>query len=511
MSAGAGQRSGSEDAGRQALAGALRACFAAAAPQHDRGRLATCERLDILFDEGTIAPIAVGGGVITAAGKVAGRPVLAFAQDATDHAGIVTTSHAQWIASLAARARDERLPLVGLYDSAGLALEDGLAGLAAQGALLRALASGQRGAPHLALVFGPAIGAAAFAPAMADLRFMLSGAGSIYLAGPDVLRAATGEVASDEMLGGASLHATTTGLADRTFADEIEMLFAARQAIGLLSLDAAPGRDPPDRAAAHLDTLVPADPGEPYDMRELVKAICDGRDWMELQPERAGAILCGLARIDRRCVGIVANQPIVADGVIDRAAIAKAARLVALCACHGLPIVTLVDSPGLMPGVSEEASGIVAAGAALIAAFARADVPVITIVTRRAFGPALLLMAPRAGGQAAGAGAATEAGACFAWPTAEIAAMNAAGAARLLLRHGDDAATREKVRDYAASIADPVNAVASGIVDAVIRPADTRGAIALALARHDAQGSGRSLPHPDPQGSGTLKERDRNG
>ncbi|RSV18194.1 methylmalonyl-CoA carboxyltransferase [Sphingomonas sp. ABOLG] len=479
----------------------LRARFAAAAAQHERHRLAACERLDTLFDEGTMMPIAVGAGVITAAGLVGGQRVMAFAQDVTDQGGIATADQAAHIAELLARAQAAQVPVVGLYDSGGLALDEAQAALAGQATILHALANGgRRRVPHLALVFGDAIGAAAFAPAMAHLTFMLERASRLYVSGPDVLRDATGELATAEALGGAMLQATTSGIADRIFANEIELLFAARMAIGLLVRDVAPSVDPATRVAAHLDTLVPADPAEPYDMRELVQAICDDRAWLELQPDRGGGMLCGIARIGGRSIGIMANQPIVAGGVIDRAGIAKATRLAALCATCRLPIVTLVDSPGLMPGAQEEAGGIVAAGAALLATVARADVPVITVVTRRATGPAWLMMAPRGAG-----------GARFAWPTAEIAAMNAAGAARLLLRHGDDAATREKVRDYAASIADPVNAVASGIVDAVIRPADTRGAIALALARHDAQGSGRSLPHPDPQGSGTLKERDRNG
>jgi propionyl-CoA carboxylase beta chain len=474
---------------------ALRDRFAVAACQHDKGRLAACERLDILFDEGTLTALTTGDGLITAWGQIGGRAIFAFAQDVTDGQGIVTAQHGARIVELLERAAAAQTPAVGLYDSAGLAVEQGLAALAGQGAVLRALAARSGAAPHIALVFGDAIGPAAFAPAMADVTFMLARAAKVCVAGPAVLRAATGELATAEALGGASLHATTTGLVDRVFADEIEMVFAARSVVGWLAAErsAADGEPP---LALHLDTLVPTDAAEPYDMRELVLAIADRGDWFELQPDHAGAMLCGLARIDGRSVGIVANQPLVAGGVIDRPGIAKANHLVTLCAAQGLPIVTLVDSPGLMPGVNEEAGGIVAAAAGLIAAYARADVPVISVATRRAIGPAWLLMAPRAGEGSVARGA------CFAWPSAEIGAIGAAAGARLLFGGGEDAGTREKVRDYAARIADPEHAVAAGVIDAVIRPAATRATIALALGRIDAQGSGRSLPHPAPQGAG---------
>ncbi len=443
--------------------------------QHARGRLTARDRLDILFDEATHAEIASPGhGVITASGTINGRPAFAFAQDVTDEDGVITRQHANKIAALIDRAIADGAPIIGLYDSPGASLDGGLATLAAQGTVMQrqALASGV--VPQLALLFGHQAGAAALSPALADFTFMLSSS-TLYLAGPDIVRAATGELASADSLGGATLHATSTGIADATFTNEIELLIATRDLLDFLPSAAgeiAPPRETPDsheRETSALETLVPLDPDTPYDMRELLRALADERAVFELQPDHAGNLICALARIAGRPAGIVASQPMVLAGTIDSAAARKAARFVRWCDGFGLPIVTIVDSPGFLPGVAEEAGGIVRHAAALLAAYAQATVPRIALVTRRALGGAWAVLAPKPLGTAA----------CYAWPGAEIAAMNGAATAELLFGLNE----HEKRRDYAARIADPGHAVASGLVDAVIRPAETRAMVAHALRR----------------------------
>jgi propionyl-CoA carboxylase beta chain len=441
--------------------------------QHASGQLAARERLDILFDEGSFAELGPPGhGVVTATGTINGRPAFAFAQDVIDADGVITQVHAEKITALVDTAIATGAPIVGLHDSPGASLSDGLAGLAAHAAMMQrqALASGV--VPQIALLFGQTAGAAALSPALADITFMLAPS-ALYVAGPGVIREATGELATAEALGGATLHATRTGLADAVFANEIEMLFAARDLLALLPQSAdgqgplIPTPDPWDRETPALDTLVPLDPETPYDMRELLRAIVDGRDPFELQSEHAGNLLCALGRIEGLTLGIVANQPQILGGTIDRAAARKAARFVRFCDSFGLPIVTIVDSPGFLPGIAEENGGIVRDAAALLAAYAQASVPRITIVTRRALGGAWAVLAPKPLGTRH----------CYAWPGAEIAAMSGEAAAARLFGLNE----HQKRRDYAVRIADPQHAVAVGLVDAVIRPAATRATIARAL------------------------------
>lgn len=445
--------------------------------RHAQGRLTAHERLDTLFDQGSFAQFGDSGdGVVTASGTIHGRRTFAFAQDRLSDGAIVTRAHATRIVALIDRAVAAGDPIIALYDSPGIALEEGLDSLAAQTGILRAQAKAQGVVPQIALVFDQTAGVTALSPPLADIVLMLADS-ALFAAGPAVLRAATGELATAERLGGATLHTTHSGIADDRFDDEIEMLFAARDLIDYLPPDptsrlAPVATDPPQRVTPALDTLVPLDPDTPYDMRELLRAIVDERAFFELQPDHAGNILCALARIDGRAVGIVASQPLVLGGTIDSAAACKASRFVLLCDQRRLPIVTLVDSPGLLPGAQQEANGILRHAAALLAAHAQATVPRVTIVTRRAIGAAWAVLGPGPLGPAP-LGPAR----CYVWPGAQVAAMPADAAADRLFRNGDD----QKRRDYAADIADPQHAVAAGLIDAVIRPAETRATIALAL------------------------------
>ncbi|OWK29135.1 carboxyl transferase domain-containing protein [Sphingomonas mucosissima] len=476
------------------------------AAQHACGRLTARERLDILFDEASfVEPGPAGHGVVTGLGLVQGRPVAAFSQDVTDAGGTITRQHAEKIGHLIDRATSLGAPIVGLYDSPGSALDEGLSCLAAQAAMLQQSARAQGRVPQMALVFGHNVGTAALAPALADVTFMLDRASALYLAGPATLRRATGEIASVEALGGPSLHATRTGMADGVFANEIDLLLAARDLLDLLpsASDKPPPQiatgDPYDREEPALDKLVPLDPTEPYDMRDLARAIVDEGELFEIQPGHAANVICGFGRTEGRTIGIIGNQPMVMGGAIDSAAARKAAQFALRCDRFGVPIVTLLDSPGFLPGAAEESRGIVADAANLLAALARASVPRITIVTRRALGTAWTVLGPQP----------TTSSPCYAWPGAEIAAMTGNAAAELLFDEGED----QKKRDYAARIADPSSAVDAGFVDAVIPPAATRRTIAEALRRiaPHAQGSGSLLPIPSPNGAGHMRERDRNG
>ena len=455
--------------------------------QHARGRLIARERLDTLFDQGSVTEAEpAGDGVITAHGTIRGRPVIAFSQDVTAAGGIITPAHAEKIGRLIDQAVAAHTPIVGLYDSPGAALHRGLTGLEAQATLMRRQAGARGRILQVALVFGETAGAAALSPALADMTFMLQADAALLLAGSEVLRDATGELASTAMLGGATLHAAQTGVADGVFDDEIELL-------GLLPDPRDAPRvpsDADDRLAPALDTLVPLDAATPYDMHELARTIVDERDLLALQPDHAPNLICALGRIGGHAVGILANQPLVLGGALDTAATRKAIRFVQLCTRLGLPLVTLIDTPGFLATRADAGQGIVRDAAMLLAALAELRTPRVTIVTRRALGAGWAVLAPPSRGRAT----------CYAWPTAEIAAMGGDAAADRLF----DPAKDQKKRDYAARIADPTHAVAAGLVRAVIRPATTRQVIAAAFREAaEAQEFGSMLPNTFSNRSGT--------
>lgn len=460
------------------------------AGQHARGRLTARERLDILFDVASfVESEPAGHGVVVGHGVIQGRPAAAFSQDVTDAGGAISHRHAEKIGRLIEHAAAAGIPIIGLYDSPGSVLDEGLLGVGAQAAILHQMAYASGRSLQLALVFGETAGTAALAPALADITFMLDQASSLHLAGAELVRQATGEIASTDALGGPALHATQTGIADGVFANEIDLLFAARAFLELLpSSRHTPAPENPASGAAALNKLIPLDPAEPYDMRALIRAIVDD-DWFALQPDHAASIICGVARIDGRTIGIIGSQPLVLGGVIDSAAARKATRFVKFCTRFALPIVTLLDSPGFLPGVEEAGRGLVQDAADLSAALSLATMPRIIVVTRRALGPVWAVLGPNR----------TSGSRCFAWPGAEIAAMHGAAAAELLFGHGEV----QKKRDYAAAIADPSSAVDAGFVHAVIPPAATRQTIAAALRdAAPAQGFGSLLPHPSPTGAG---------
>ena len=376
---------------------------AALAARHAQGLLGARERIAVLLDADSFdepARLAVDG-VVAGSGTVAGRRVFVYALDATVAGGATTPAHAACIGAVLDQAARRGVPVVSLLDTAGTRANDGLAGIAHLVALQRRQLRARRRIAQLALVMGPCIGAASGLAALADLRIMLAGHASLFLTGPDAAEAATGEIVSAQDLGGAAAHGTRSGLADLVAPNEIAALLHARDCIGYLPDQrhrGAPHRptvDPPARTAPSLATLVTDNPAHVCDVRELIAAVADEAAFFELQPDFAANLVTAFARLDGRAVGIVANQPTVLAGCLDCDALEKAARFVRLCSDFGLPLITVVDTPGFLPGVAQEHAGIVRAAAHLLAAYAESRVKRITLVVGRAYGGAWGVMAPK--------------------------------------------------------------------------------------------------------------------
>jgi propionyl-CoA carboxylase beta chain len=415
-------------------------------------RLTADERLALLLDAGSFHPLGGRrrrhGGLGAGWGTINGRRVCLFAEPGT--AGGTALADLAAIAAVQDLAVRRRAPVIGLFDAAAARLADGAAWLEAFGAVIGRSARLSRVAPQIAVVMGPCIGAHAQFAALADLRFMVRDSAHLFVAGPRIVRQVTNEVVSEDELGGALVHAATTGLADGVFADDLETLFAVRRLIDFLPASrrgAAPCRtagDPATRQVPALDTLVPDDPLLAYDGREVVERIVDDGDFLELGAAFGPSLITGLARICGQTVGIVASQPLVLGGALDCPALRKAARFVGFCDAWRLPLVSFVDTPGLLPGTAQEFAGLAEAGARLLAAQARCTMPRVSVVTRNALGSATLAM----GGKALGADA------VYAWPTAHVA-----------LRRGA-----------------PGAGPGGGGIDRLIAPRDTRAAVAGALA-----------------------------
>lgn len=428
----------------------------AIAARHERGLLSARERIEVLCDERSFATIAAqtNDAVIAGHATVGGRPIWLYAQDAAVAGGAVSEAGARTICTLLDQARRHGGPVVGLIDTEGTRLADGLGGLTALGAIQRRLVRTHGAVPLVTLIMGPCVGAATSLAALADLRFMVAGQSSLLLSGPEIADAVAGEIVTEQELGGADVHGSTTGLADGVFANDVEALLQLRRCLGFLPTGHRSGApllatsDPPDRAEPSLDTLVPPDPAQAYDITELIEKIADEGAFFVLQPEFGQNVLCGFARLDGWAVGIVANQPSVLGGCLDADGLTKATRFVQLCNAWRLPVVTFVDTPGFLPGTAQEHGGIVRHSAELLSAYAACTAPKLTVMVGKAFGGAYGVMAPRALG----------ADRVLAWPSADIA----------LLGGGPPAG--------------PFAAGALGLIDDVIAPAQTRPRLCQALA-----------------------------
>ena len=466
--------------------------------QHAKGRLTARERLTVLLDTGSFEEYDMfvehncsefgmesqkvpGDGVVTGSGTINGRLVYVFAQDFTVFGGSLSERHAQKICKIMDMAMKVGAPVIGLNDSGGARIQEGVASLAGYAEVFQrnVLASGV--VPQISLIMGPCAGGAVYSPAMTDFIFMVKDSSYMFVTGPDVVKTVTNEVVTQEELGGAVTHTTKSGVADVAFENDIEALLATRDFFDFLPLSnrhdipERPCTDPWDRREDSLDTLIPDSAAKPYDMHELISKTVDEGDFFEVQPNHAANIICGFGRIEGRTIGIVANQPMVLAGVLDIASSKKAGRFVRFCDAFDIPIVTFVDVPGFLPGVAQEHNGIIKNGAKLLFAFAEATVPKITVITRKAYGGAYDVMSSKH----------LRGDLNYAWPSAEIAVMGAKGAVEIIFRKdiGDPEKIAARTAEYEQRFANPFVAASMGFIDEVIMPHSTRRRIALGLRK----------------------------
>jgi propionyl-CoA carboxylase beta chain len=465
--------------------------------QHAKGKLTARERIELLLDPSSfeewdmfvehrcsdfgMAEQAVpGDGVVTGYGTINGRLVFVFSQDFTVFGGSLSEAHAEKISKIMDKAMQVGAPVIGLNDSGGARIQEGVASLAGYAEVFKrnVLASGV--VPQISLIMGPCAGGAVYSPAMTDFIFMVKDTSYMFVTGPDVVKTVTQEVVTQEELGGAVTHTTKSSVADLSFANDVEALAQTRRFFDFLPLSnrepppARPTSDPADRQEMSLDTLVPANANKPYDMKELIEKVVDEGDFFELQPAFAKNIIIGLARLEGRTVGIVANQPMVLAGCLDIDSARKGARFVRFCDCFNIPIVTFVDVPGFLPGTAQEYSGIIKHGAKLLYAYSEATVPKVTLITRKAYGGAYVVMSSKH----------IRGDINFAWPSAEIAVMGPKGAVEIIFRAeiGDAKKIEARTEEYRAKFANPFAVGHRGFIDDVIMPHSTRLRLCRSLA-----------------------------
>ncbi|MFI9099250.1 acyl-CoA carboxylase subunit beta [Streptomyces fildesensis] len=469
--------------------------------QWAKGKLTVHERLELLFDEGTFTEIeplrrhrATGfglenkrpytDGVVTGWGEVMGRTVFVYAHDFRIFGGSLGEAHAEKIHKVMDLAESAGAPLVSLSDGAGARIQEGVTALAGYGGIFRRNVRSSGVIPQISVMLGPCAGGATYSPALTDFVFMVRGTSQMYITGPDVVQAVTGEKISHDQLGGADVHASVSGAAQFVYEDEAECLAEVRYLLSLLPSNnrelppAVSTADPADRRNESLLELVPADANRAYDIRPVIEEIVDDGDFFEVHAAWATNIVCALARLDGQVVGIVANQPASLAGVLDINASEKAARFVQMCDSFSIPLVTLVDVPGFLPGSAQEHGGIIRHGAKLLYAYCNATVPRIQVILRKAYGGSYIVMDSRSIGTDLS----------FAWPTNEIAVMGAEGAANVVFRReiaaadDPDAVRAERIKQYQEELMHPYYAAERGLVDDVIDPAETRSVLIRSLA-----------------------------
>ena len=464
--------------------------------QHARGKLTARERIDILLDEGTFEEYDMyvehrtndfgmakqkfsGDGVVTGSGKINDKLVFVFSQDFTVFGGSLSEAHAEKICKIMDMAIKVGAPVIGINDSGGARIQEGVASLAGYAEVFQrnVLASGV--IPQISVIMGPCAGGAVYSPAMTDFIFMVKNTSFMFVTGPDVVKTVTQENVSQEELGGAKTHTSKSSVADGAFNNDIETLQEVKNLIDLLpssnrekskKMDLEFQNLEPDLS---LDTLVPDNPNKPYDMKELITKVVDNNYFFEIQPDFAKNMITGFGRMQGRTVGFVANQPLVLAGCLDIDSGKKGGRFVRFCDCFNIPIVTFVDVPGFLPGVSQEHNGIIKNGAKLLFAYAEATVPKVTIITRKAYGGAYVVMSSKH----------LRGDINYAWPSAEIAVMGAKGAVEILFRNEikDKKKIAKRTDEYTEQFVNPFIASKRGFIDDVIKPHSTRRRIAVAL------------------------------
>ena len=464
--------------------------------QHGRGKLTARERIELLLDEGTFEEWDMfvehrctdfsmednkvpGDGVVTGYGTVNGRLVFVFSQDFTVFGGALSEMHARKICKVMDKAMQVGAPVIGLNDSGGARIQEGIDSLAGYADVFQRNVMASGVIPQISMIMGPCAGGAVYSPAMTDFIFMVKDTSYMFVTGPDVVKTVTAETVTAEELGGAVTHTTKSSVADLAFENDVQAIVQTRRFVDFLpasNREDPPHRptfDDPERQEPSLDTLVPLNPNKPYDMMELIQKVVDEGDFFEIQPGFAKNIICGFGRMEGHTVGVVANQPMVLAGCLDIDSSKKAARFVRFCDCFNIPIVTFVDVPGFLPGTTQEYGGIIKHGAKLLFAYAEATVPKVTIITRKAYGGAYDVMSSKH----------LRGDVNFAWPNAEIAVMGAKGAVEIIFRAdiGNEEKIAQRTEEYRQTFANPFIAGARGFIDDVITPHNTRFRIIKSL------------------------------
>jgi acetyl-CoA carboxylase carboxyltransferase component len=473
----------------------------AARTQHERGKATARERLALLLDEGSFQELDMfavhrtdhfgmdqrripGDGVVTGFGTIEGRKVAVFSQDFSVFGGSLGEVFAEKIVKVMDMAVRLGLPIIGINDSGGARIQEGVVSLAGYADIFLRNVRASGVVPQISVIAGPCAGGAVYSPAITDFIFMVRGTGKMYITGPDVIRTVTGEQVSHEELGGAQTHAAKSGVAHFAADDEAAVFELVRWLLEYLPSNnledppARPSDDDPERQDLDLDVLMPDSPNKPYDMHDVLRRVVDNGEFLEVQPEFASNIIVGFGRMDGRSVGIVANQPRFLAGTLDINSSIKGARFIRFCDAFNIPLISFVDVPGFLPGTAQEYNGIIRHGAKLLYAYAEATVPKLTVITRKAYGGAYDVMCSKHIG----------ADFNYAWPTAEIAVMGPSAAVSVIFRkelaEAENPETRaaELTADYLERFANPYVAAERGYLDAVIEPHETRPTLIRALA-----------------------------
>lgn len=464
--------------------------------QHDRGKLTARERLDLLLDPDSFEEwdmfvehrstefnmdknFVPGDGVVVGHGNINGRLVFVYSQDFTVFGGSVSETHADKICKIMDQAIKVGAPIIGLNDSGGARIQEGVSSLAGYGEVFNRNVMASGVVPQISLVMGPCAGGAVYSPAITDYVFMVKDTSYMFITGPDVVKAVTHEEVTQEELGGAITHSTKSGVADMAFETDVDALEQLRIFVDFIPSSnlerppEIPTDDQANRQEPSLDTLIPEDPNAAYDVMELITKVVDENNFFELQPDYAKNIIIGYGRMDGATVGIVANQPTILAGCLDINASVKAARFIRFCDCFNIPIIMLVDVPGFLPGTQQENGGLIRHGAKLLFAFAEATVPKVTIITRKAYGGAYIVMGSKH----------LRGDVNYAWPSAEIAVMGAKGAVEIIFR-GDlnnEEKIKERELEYQQRFSNPFHVATRGYIDDVIMPHNTRWRIIRSL------------------------------
>ncbi|MDX1924599.1 MAG: acyl-CoA carboxylase subunit beta [Rickettsiaceae bacterium] len=467
------------------------------AAQHKKAKLTARERIEILLDPDSFEEAGMfvehrcvnfgmdkkkfpGDGVVTGHGTINGRLVFVYSQDFTVLGGSLGEIQAKKICSLFDMALNVRAPIIAINDSGGARIQEGVDSLAGYGEIFHKNVQASGVIPQISIIMGPCAGGAVYSPALTDFIFMVNGSSYMFLTGPDVVKTVTGETVSQEKLGGSSIHTKISGVADLSFANDVEALLEIRRFMNFLPLSnkhnppRRPTKDAADRVDMSLRTLVPANPNKPYDMKELIERIVDEDDFFELQPDYAKNIIIGFGYMEGQPVGFVANQPMHLAGCLDIKASRKAARFVRFCDAFNIPIVTLVDVPGFLPGTDQEYNGIIKHGAKLLYAYAEATVPKITVITRKAYGGSYIVMNSKH----------LKSDINYSWEFAEIAVMGPEGAVEVIFKEEskDPVLRQQKIDEYKNSVTSAFIAASRGHLDDIIQPQNTRWRICKALS-----------------------------